>query len=140
MPPKRKRNKVILHRFGKAERICDQILISKIFSRGDLIKSHPVYAHYLCIDSKSITPIQVLFSVPKRKISLAVKRNQIKRRMREAYRKNKSDIISQYENANSAIRIVFVYGHKDVLPYKILEKKIILVLERLSEMHEKDIC
>jgi len=126
-------------RLRKSERICNQILISEIFTHGKTIKDFPLFVHYLKTESGG-EPLQVLFSVPKKKFKSAVKRNQLKRRMREAYRLNKLPLYETIKISEINLKLVFVYAGNDFFSFHEMEKKIIAILERLSEMHEKGLC
>jgi len=123
----------------KSERICDQVLISEIFELGNTVKDFPVFAHYLLKDFNG-KPLQVLFSVPKRNFKSAIKRNVLKRKMREAYRLNKNTLATVLKNKKQSMNIAFVYTGKEICTFEKLEKKIIAILDRLSEMHEKGLC
>lgn len=126
-------------KFPKSERICDQTLISEIFDKGKTTKEFPLFVHYLNKDFDG-KPLQVLFSVSKKNFKSAIKRNLLKRRMREAYRLNKNILIPLLENSGKSMKIAFVYAGKEIFSFKQLEKKIITILGRLSEMHEKGLC
>lgn len=82
-------------------------------------------------------PVQLLVVVPKRGFKRAVDRNRIKRLMREAYRTNKQllNIYSGKEAQQLLLGIVYV--GKTILSYAEIEKKLILVLHRLSKKDEE---
>ena len=84
--------------------------------------------------------VQVMFSVPKKKFKSAVKRNHLKRRMKEAYRLNKQALYEAVKNEGESLKLVFVFAGTDFFSFHELEKKIIAILGRLSEMHEKGLC
>jgi len=94
------------------------------------------------LDSETLpetVPAQVLISVPKKNIPTAVVRNKIKRRIREAYRKNK--ILYNQFLINNSLQNAFVlhYTEKKIISYKEIEAKIILILHRLQKENEKNI-
>lgn len=76
---------------------------------------------------------QMAVSVQKRQFKRAVQRNLLKRRIREAYRTNKN-VLYEYLDQNN-VRIVFmiIYTASDILEYKDIENKIIVILRRLKE-------
>ena len=74
-------------------------------------------------------PNSIIVSVPKRLFKRAVKRNLLKRRLREAYRTQK-DILPQ-----KGYSILFLYNTKDVLEYSVLREQVGAVLQKLA-VHE----
>ena len=71
----------------------------------------------------------MIVSVPKRLFKRAVKRNLLKRRLREAYRTQK-DILPP-----KGYSILFLYNTKEVLEYSALREQVASVLQKLAE-HE----
>ena len=74
-------------------------------------------------------PNSIIVSVPKRLFKRAVKRNLLKRRLREAYRTQK-DILPP-----KGYSILFLYNTKEVLEYSALREQVGAVLQKLAE-HE----
>lgn len=82
---------------------------------------------------------QVLISVSKRNFKSAVKRNHIKRQIREAYRKNKHIIWDAYRNKPlTQLLIGFVYIGKSIATSTEVDQKLILILQRLIEKDVKN--
>jgi ribonuclease P protein component len=67
-------------------------------------------------------------SVPKRNVPTAVKRNRIKRQIREAYRLNKSQAGTDDFGA-----LFFIYQGRESLPYARIEKVVKELLLRYCE-------
>lgn len=78
------------------------------------------------------TENQVLISVSKKKFKKAVSRNQIKRKVKEAYRLNKH-LLSDRDTASNKILIGYIYTGKEILPYKLVEAKLKKSLHRLMK-------
>ena len=74
---------------------------------------------------------QILISVPKRGFKLAVDRNKIKRRIKEAYRLQKSDWASQLSILPNCMSIIYV--GKKIEDYSFIERKMSKALLKLSE-------
>lgn len=77
---------------------------------------------------KSSMTVKVAFSVPKRNFKKAVTRNLLKRRMREAYRKNKI-----FETGlEGTCSLMFIYSGNKINPYAEIESKIVLTLQHFK--------
>jgi len=110
--------------------------MERVFLQGRSIFKYPMRIVFL-IESKKPSnaldsPVQVAFSVPKKKIKLAVRRNLLKRRMREAYRLNRKSILST-EDSGKTLSLVFIYQHKEILDYSTIEKSMIKLLKKVEE-------
>lgn len=118
--------------FQKYERLCSVKDIQVLYQNGDSFFEHPFLVKFKLVESNSF-PLQVLFSVPKRKIKKAVHRNKIKRLCREGYRKNKSSLLTTLEEKNLFLQVMFIYTGNAIPTYKFTEQKIILTLQRLQK-------
>ncbi len=65
--------------------------------------------------------MQVAFTVPKKKFKRAVDRNLLKRRMREAYRLNKSLIEEKNQSKLKELSIIFIYSSQEILSTEKIE-------------------
>ena len=81
----------MLNTLHKSERLDKKKVIDKMFSGGARSFSvFPLRVVYLPVEELE-APVSILVSVSKRRFKRAVKRNRVKRQIREAYRKNKHD-------------------------------------------------
>jgi len=120
--------------FQKEERLCSQKMIGELFTTGESFLAYPLKVVFLKTDSLNSFPAQVAFTVSKRNFKRAVKRNLLKRRMREAYRLNKSGFYSDLAAKEMNIAAMFVFIGKDVVEYLTIEKAMISALKKMRLM------
>jgi len=123
--------------FRKKERLRHKKHIDCLFKEGISIHQYPITLYWLDISNQPDAIAQVMFAVPKRFFKHANKRNLIRRRMKEAYRLYKPFFFRQLEGLGRQGVLSFVYNGKDALPFSVIQDKIILLLQRLKEIHEK---
>jgi len=124
--------------FTKEERLCNKKLIDQLFHSGSSFLCYPFRVSWLIGTDLQLFPAQVLFSVSKKRYKKAVDRNLIKRRIREAYRLHKQQYLySLLSDADK--KIVFSIGFigKEIAPYDLIEKKILKLLNQLTEQIAK---
>ncbi len=123
--------------FGKSERLCSFKVITSLFETGNIFYNSLFKIVWSVSPVELPSPAQVVFSVSKRGFKLAVTRNLIKRRMREAYRKNKKTL---YENLTSQnIQIVFavIIRGNSIPDYPKVEKSMIDVINKIIDLNMK---
>jgi ribonuclease P protein component len=77
---------------------------------------------------------QLAVSVPKRLFRRAVDRNLLKRRIREAYRLNKSVLQTLLQEKDRTIMLVIQYQHKEIEKYQVIEEALIKGLSKMAEI------
>ena len=115
--------------FGRDEKLKSKKLIDLLFAKGKGFSANPIRMIYMADTTERAKPL-VMFSVSKRNFKKAVDRNRIKRQMREVYRLNRDNYFDKADN--NAYLIAFIYNAKENIPYKVVEKKLNLTLERLK--------
>lgn len=126
------------HTLGKEERLCSRKLIDSLFKGGGsrAMSGFPLRMVYAMTERHESEPAaQILVSVPKRCFKRAVKRNRIKRLVREAYRLNKhilADALERHEPQMSAT-MAFIYTDSHLHDYATVEQRVRNLLTRLSE-------
>jgi len=119
--------------FSKPEHLCGEKRITRLFTQGDAFIAYPLRVVYLLENKIDREVSSVLVSVPKKRFKRAVKRNRLKRLMREAYRLNKQVLVEKLEERNLQIHIAFNYVSDDELDYATIEKKMKLSLQKLLD-------
>lgn len=122
--------------FKQEEKIKSSLKIKEVLDGGTSFKKYPILAFLLPIDfqTESLYPVQVAFTVSKKKFKRAVDRNKIKRYMRETYRTQKKEFYKNLPHEQQ-FRIVFVYIGKQIESFQFIEKRMKLILEKI-EQHE----
>ena len=110
----------------KEQRLHGKIKISKLISSGKWGSTE--HLKYCWLKNSEAGPTRIMVSVSKKFFKRAVKRNLLKRRIREAYRTQK-DLLPEL----CGINILFSYSCKDVLDYSIIRTEVAEILSRLSK-------
>ncbi|MCX6300890.1 MAG: ribonuclease P protein component [Bacteroidia bacterium] len=123
--------------FHKSERLCSRKIITFLFDSGNVFYSKL----FKIVWSKSPVPIsspsQVAFSVTKKSFRLAVTRNLIKRRMREAYRRNKYILYDFLCSENIKIVFIVIYKEDSVMDFREIEISVKEMIDRLIDSIKK---
>jgi ribonuclease P protein component len=119
-------------KFHRELRLKSRKQISGLFESGKTFNAFPVKGIWLTLKKEETLPLQVAFTVPKRNFKRAVDRNLLKRRMREAFRLNKTHLEQHCLKENICSDIMFVYTSKTITDYKIIEKGIKTLLKEIS--------
>lgn len=118
----------------KAERLNSKILIEKMFSGGSRSFSiFPLRVVYLPLEEQREAPVSVLVSVSKKRFKRAVKRNRVKRQVREAYRKNKHDLCTLFNEKQQSLAVAFIYLSDQLVASAEIEEKMKTLLARIAE-------
>lgn len=118
----------------KEERLSRKKIIDRLFTEGKSFISFPVKVVFLSVKLNTSFPVQAGFSVSKKIFKSAVKRNRIKRLMREAYRLNKHLFYSRIQDQQFAV--FFIYIGKELPKYSSIEtalKKALQLIPKKSE-------
>ncbi len=118
----------------KEERLKSKILIEKMFAGGTSrsFSIFPLRVVYMPVDEQEV-PASILVSVSKKRFKRAVKRNRVKRQVREAYRKNKHELLKLLEDKEQRLVIAFIYLSDELVPSFQLEDKMKTLLARICE-------
>jgi ribonuclease P protein component len=119
------------HFFKKEERLKSKKQMEKLFSEGSAFLAYPLKVVHAEVDFEGPYPARATFAVSKKLFKKAVKRNVIKRRMREAYRLNKQQLYSALSGQKKAI--VFIYIGKEILDFRTIEKAMMRSITMLTK-------
>jgi len=117
--------------FDKSERLCSTKIITGLFENGNIFHTQLFKVVWNITSLPVPSPAQVAFSVTKRGFRLAVTRNLIKRRIREAYRKNKFTLYEVLDNNGIQIVMMVILKGTTIPDYQTVEKSVKEVLTRL---------
>lgn len=128
--------------FTKAERLNSKKIINRLFERGSTdIQTFYLFPFRVLYLTNSDTPVDssvavsslpaIIISVSKRSFKHAVDRNLVRRRIREAYRLNKS-LLFGYETDQQPAYIAFLYTAKQIISFEEIEKGMKLALRKLG--------
>lgn len=122
---------------AKAERICSKKLTDRLFngSSGRSLSAFPLRMVYTVVSREEDAPAALmLVSVPKRHFKRAVKRNRVKRQVREAFRKNKQLLLPGLESSpDRQAAMAFIWQSDELFDTATVERKVQSLLQRLSE-------
>ena len=118
-------------KFPAAQRLKSKKVIEELFKKGSSVYLYPFRLIYSKNQAASPRYPQVLISVPKRNFKKAVDRNRLRRQIKESWRLNKSLIYSE-EWKIVPEYCIFIYTSKEKMPFKTIEKKLILILRCLQ--------
>ncbi len=125
--------------FKKHERLSGQKIIDTLFSEGKIFVVSPFRVVWIEYELAGQSPAQMLISVSKKRIKKAVDRNLVKRRIREAYRKNKDEFYEFLNRNQVKCAFALLYNSDLIADYKEIEEKINLLLQRFQSEYEKSI-
>lgn len=117
----------------KSERLCGKKAVENLFEHGKSFSEGCLRLRFLLRADDA--PCRIMVSVPKRHFKRAVRRNLLKRRLRESYRRQKA-------LAGTGKDLLFIYLSREVLPYETIfaDMNRLFVNARFSEVadNQKD--
>jgi ribonuclease P protein component len=121
--------------FRKEEKLCSAKAIDTLFSAGESFIAYPLRIVYLLHDEPDMDNryASVLISVSKKKFKRAVRRNRVKRLIREVFRLNKFAYIDLLRKHNKRMEIAFLYLKDELPEYAEIEKSIMKSIVLLTD-------
>ena len=120
-----------MFQFPKKQKLCGEKVIERLFANGKSISEKQFRAIWNFEKNNDQVCVKSLIVVSKKRLKLAVERNVVKRRIKEAYRLQKKQLEYFLESTNQQLNLAIIYQQEEILDYKTLEEKINLLLSRL---------
>ncbi len=114
--------------YPKIEKLKSKKRITQLFVEGKTLTVFPIKLIYLNTENQEGL-IQAGVTVPKKNFKSAVKRNHIKRLLRESYRLNKASV---FNNTEGNFAFLFLYLGKETLPFELVERKMKQLLNKFN--------
>lgn len=121
----------------KAERLCSRKMIGELFDSGNSFVSRPFRIIWKETDFDRHSPAKMMPTVPVRYFRKAVTRNLIKRRIKEAYRKNKELLYPVLLEMNKSLLFIIQYTDRNVMDYRAISQGVEEVLKKLTVIMKK---
>ena len=115
------------HTLSKDERLCSRKALEELFGGGhQSVSAFPIRAVFM---PNGLGVVRIMVSVSKRYFKRAVKRNRIKRQLREAYRLQKELL----QPLDGGLDIAFLWTSDEMLPTEKVFQKMQNILQRIHE-------
>ena len=111
---------------SKKERLCGKTGISVLLAKGK--HGNVPGMRYICLKGTGQAENRIMVSVPKKLFKRAVKRNLLKRRIRESYRKQKHNL-----TIDGGLDVLFMYSTKEVLSYQEIYSAVGNIIEKINQ-------
>lgn len=109
---------------ARTERVKGKVAVSTLMSGGRWGKCE--FIRYCFVPTNGLDHSRIMVSVPKKLFKRAVKRNLLKRRVRESFRTQK-DLLD-----GRSVDILFVYNSPEVLDSSVIKERIADVLREIA--------
>ena len=109
----------------KKERLCGKTGISMLLAKGK--HGNVEGLRYLCRKGTGNEVNRFMVSVPKKLFKRAVKRNLLKRRIRESYRKQKHNLIIE-----NGLDVLFMYSTKEIMSYEQIYAAVGQIIDKIN--------
>ena len=122
-----------MNRLRKPERLSRKKIIEKLFAGGSRSFSiFPLRVVWLPVEELGVQA-SLLVSVSKRRFKRAVKRNRVKRQIREAYRLNKQPLLEVLAEKDLRLALAFIYLSDELTDSAVIAEKMKIALARIVE-------
>ncbi len=123
--------------FPKKEKLTSKKIINDIYLKGLPIKSFPLIAKYLIVETNDVL-CKILITVSKKKFKRSVDRNRIKRLIRESYRLNKSLLFTFLGKNNLSVVVSFAYVDSTIQDFQSIQNEMVKILHKIIQNLSSD--
>jgi ribonuclease P protein component len=124
----------------KTERLCSQKQIAALMNEQRVLFHFPFKVFFSLTPAIAGQPCcRMAVNVPKRNFKKAVTRNLLKRRTREAFRKNKTTLYDTLQQKNKTFTLFFHYVSTDILTYDVIEPSLQEIFAKLAKANDNAI-
>ena len=109
----------------KKERLCGKTSISMLLAKGK--HGNVPGMRFLCRKGTGNDVDRIMVSVPKKLFKRAVKRNLLKRRIRESYRKQKHNLTIE-----GGLDVLFMYSTKEIMTYEQIYEAVGQIIDKIN--------
>ena len=109
----------------KRERLCGKTTIGQLLAKGK--HGNVPGLRFLYLTGTGSDTNRIMISVPKKMFKRAVKRNLLKRRIRESWRRQKHNLA-----LNGGTDILFIYPSKEILSYEEIYSSVGNIIEKIN--------
>ncbi|MCB0395931.1 MAG: ribonuclease P protein component [Flavobacteriales bacterium] len=118
---------------NKKQRLKSRKSIAELFDSGRTIHGKPLRILWKPLEQKQLAFVQMAVSVPKRHFKRAVDRNVLKRRIREAFRRNKGLLKLSASETGQSVNLMIIFTDTQIVSYQVIEDKLKELLLRLNK-------
>lgn len=111
----------------KKERLCGKTTIGKLLAKGK--HGNVPGLRFLYMTGTGSETNRIMVSVPKKLFKRAVKRNLLKRRIRECWRKQKHDL-----TISGGTDILFIYPTKEIQTYEQIYSSVGEIIKKINHV------
>ena len=126
--------------FPKYERLCKENDIQSLFDQGAGFSCYPyrVIYRFRPVGDKPVT-CRLLLSVSKKRFHHAIKRNRVKRLIREAWRRNKAPLYEICNRNTISLDVALVYQATIIHSFEEMCQKTEKAVKEVIQRYEKEI-
>ena len=118
---------IMRYAFPQKEKLKSKKLIDLLFTEGKSVTVYPLKLIYLRTTLPENVKVQAGVTVSKRNFKSAVRRNRIKRLLRESYRLNKGQV---FNNSDDTFAFLFLYLGKEMPNFGEIAPKMVELLHK----------